>query len=213
MALTFDYAGAGSSSWVDTTNNSITWSHNASGGANCVVLGAAWVADRSAVTWGMYYGATPMTLVGYATPAGANNFGVAIYKLFNPPTGATTVTFTGTAGTTNNIAMNATTVSYKNVSTVGIMTQAGATSGTAPALSVNSGKDYFAVIGSGTGTLSSPTMTQRVATTPGPYAWKIYCGDARGVSSIAGTLSASSYWAVYAVDVTPIASNNFFSMF
>jgi hypothetical protein len=151
MAVAFDAVGGGatktSSPWT------ITWSHTAAGGANCVVLisfaATPTLTNTSSTKAGwppgaVTYGGVTASLVAYDNVGTADSNGVIYtFALWNPPTGAQTVSVSLPNATA---LLHGNSVSYTGASRIVQAFHAGGSS-TAPSITVAtvSGRYYHHV--------------------------------------------------------------------
>lgn len=112
---TFDAAGAGQNSGSSNGVTSLSATHTAAGGAKCVAIAVLFYTrttstEDSAVT----YGGTPMTKYAERDATSGVRF-LRIFTLFNPPTGAQTVTASWSSSGTAVLG----TISYVAVGSLG----------------------------------------------------------------------------------------------
>lgn len=125
--------GALSTSWSQTITTS---------GANVVAVVAAeyWIDVGGSLTLTATYGGTTMTNAGSSvTTAGSPSitFGVVLFYLFNPPSGAQTVQFSVTGSVLKYLAQGSSTA-YGNATGTSNLTTLASTSSTSPSLTVTS---------------------------------------------------------------------------
>lgn len=171
MAVAWDATGGGNLTTGSSATLATSWSHTiATSGSTTVVIVAVSqsVSTNSAsTTCSVSYGGTAMNQVYYLPyGSGTNRAALGMYYLFNPPTGAQTVTATS-GGTSTKDQIQGQSVSYTGVVTLTKLNTATARSVVAP---INmTGSMAFAAIANGT-TLSAPSKTSRYlsgATTSG----------------------------------------------
>lgn len=187
MAIAFDAVGGGGADTSDPL--SISWSHSAAGGSDCVVLiGFAATpglgnstTNRNGLTPTVTYGGQAAMLVGYCNVGSNDNLGtVYFYAYWNPPTGSQTVQVDLAGGTP--AVLHGNSVSYTGVVGIRNTFQNASNASTDQSITVptTSGR-YYVHIGSGTtGSLSSYTQTARYTDTT---THAIAIGDAAGTGS------------------------------
>jgi hypothetical protein len=158
VAVALDVAGPGGN---NTTGAALTVSHTiGTAGANTVVLafvGIAVANNNTSTTGSATYGGTAMTQLGASlNGSGTSRSFTGIYYLFNPASGAQDCVFTP-GGTATRAQVILSTISYKDVDSVGAFQQINQLS-----LESTSVADGYNIFGHTSGTTySSPNQTQR----------------------------------------------------
>ena len=220
MAVTFNSVGGGDDNWgASGTTGTLTWSHTAAGGSDCVVVAfIAWFSTNAPTgyTRAVTYGGVSMVRLGSVASTDTREL-FEVYYLFNPNSGAQTViaTMTG-ASTTYNSAGN--TVSYIGAAGTPILTTNFGL-GTSSSVSVSSATGHMVVSGQANWSAvpSSFSATQRGNSIPtGGFVHSIQ--DSLGSSSVNMTTSWSGnyYWVAAGVDIDAAGAggqSSFFTMF
>ena len=130
MSVTFNSIGAGSGATGSSTSLGTSWSHTISSSSptTCVVVHAAWSTTSNttlgSVTPTASYGGTAMTLLGgkafKRTSGGSSGMAQASFILFNPPTGARTVSVAA-SGIVTCVQVMGNSVAYDDVSFVTLL--------------------------------------------------------------------------------------------
>lgn len=207
MAIAFNAAGAGANTSGAT---SISWSHTAAGGTDCVVLvGITTQTTQPPPT--VTYGGTPMMPIG-----GLGSPTEYVYALFNPATGAQTVQVTMSAST----LITGSSVSYTGVLALGGPTQAYLASGTAVTVtqptvaSVGRGVVSFHGCGNAaTRTFGSLSGTSRVNVGGTTTRFGLLIQDSLAVGSasvtMTATMSGAAAVASNAVELVPTGDTQY----
>ncbi len=207
MAIAFDAVGGGGAATASPWT--ITWSHTAAGGADCVVLisfastPTLANAAQNRASWApvVTYGSQTAMFVGYTNTGTTDNTGgVETYAVWNPPTGAQTVSV-AVSGASQIIHGNS--VSYTGVGGVRRSYHSSGNS-TAPSVTVPSvsGRYYHHVATDLNSTFSAYSQTQRYrdATTD-----QVVIGDAAGTGAnlTFSYTSASGQWCNLVTELFP----------
>lgn len=191
MAVTFDSVGAGSVAQGAVTTLTTTWLHtiSASGPNTCVVVPMAfWYAGFTSMT--ASYGGNAMTELAHIDDSSIG-LRIAMFYLFNPPTGAKTVSITGNDTSTAQTSVSGNSVAYQGV---GAIISGGTNSGTGATttITIASAVGEFVIASSVAfaSVQASPNHTQRYDDATGNTNQMIQ--DAAGAASLTFTATATS---------------------
>lgn len=199
--ITREYTAAGDYSDYSSGSGSMSWSHTSSGGSDCVVLiGIGFDPDLATTTSKrvnntavVTYGGSPAMFVGFCDLGVNNSYGGTAwwYAIWNPPTGAQTVSVTVTTASSYGHTLHGTSVSYRGVRSIHRVDSIGGTGSTTGTITVQSatGRKLVHIGSTSATTVSSYSQNQLYVETTNQA---VVIGDADGASSVTFSWSRGS---------------------
>lgn len=191
--VSYDSTGVGIQNGGATGPYTVSWSHTIGSGANYLVVATSIEATNNTFTTSAKVGTTSMTPLGglnYYYTFGGFYVSLLLFGLANPPTGAQTVSVTGSSGT---VYTTADSVAYKNVVSIGSVTTNTGTGSTASITATSdAGEMVLNAFTAWQPSFSAYTKTQRYLNNNTGAGRPLLIGDAAGAATVSFAASGST---------------------